>query len=517
MSGPLIENKELAENLFRLLAANDPDAQMVETHISTVLLVGDYAYKIKKPLDLGFLDFSTLDRRAHCCREEVRLNKRLAPEIYLDVVAIRGSPEHPTLEGEGKVIEYAVRMRRFSGQLLLSENPAALESELAEKIAERLAEFHGTIACAADDQPFGEPEAVLFPMQQNFEQVRALVNDTEVLDKLERLESWTLSSYQGLRPLLVQRKRAGFIRECHGDLHLGNIAWGNGQLIIFDGIEFNPALRWIDTVSELAFLLMDLDDSNRPDLAQRILNSYLQRCGDYAGLALLRFYQVYRAMVRCKVSAIRLLQADSTAQRTALKAAVSSYLDLALGYTRPATPALLITHGLSGSGKSTVSAEIMTRMPAIRLRSDVERKRLAGLQAYADSGSSQDGGIYSAGFTGRTYARLLELAQVVVHAGFIAIVDATFLDPDSRRPFADLADRLQLPFLILDLQAPESELRERVGRRKAGAQGASEADLGVLENQLAAFRPLTESEQKRALVISPSSPLSLYELESRLY
>ena len=519
MSAPpesLKTHRLLTENLFRQLAIGDREAQILETHISSVILAGDYAYKIKKPLNLGFLDFSTLARRHRFCEEEVRLNGRLAPHIYLDVVAICGSPEHPVLDGEGEAIEYAVRMRRFGRQALLSDNPASLTSELADRIADRLAQFHGGIERAADSQAFGDPDAVLFPMRQNFEQVRRLFDDAAMLAKLDRLESWTLKRYRSLRILLTQRKRDGYVRECHGDLHLGNIALDAGELIIFDGIEFNPALRWIDVMSELAFLLMDLDAAGKPVFGQRILNVYLQLTGDYHGLALLRFYQAYRAMVRCKVAAIQLQQAETDVQRSSLRAACARYLDLALGYTVMTAPALLITHGLSGSGKSTVSAELMTQLAAVRLRSDVERKRLVGLDAEADSGSAPGDGIYTTDFTEKTYERLLQLAQTILEAGFTAIVDATFLEAARRQAFAQLADRLRLGFLILDFQAPEAELRKRVAQRHLQGTGASEADVAILERQLAAYRPLGDKEKKRSLVITPSRPLSLDDLNTRL-
>lgn len=515
-SKPLKDHKKLVANLFRRLAVEDIRAQLVETHISSVILAGDHAYKIKKPLDLGFLDFSTLPRRRLFCEEEVRLNGRLAPQVYLGVVAICGTVEHPRLDCDGEAIEYAVRMRRFGQHALLSDNPARLSPELADDIAVRLADFHAAIARAAEDVPYGDPETVLFPMQQNFEQVRSLIGDEAVQANLERLESWTLTRYQSLQPLLAQRKRGGFVRECHGDLHLGNIALDGGELIVFDGIEFNPALRWIDTMSELAFLLMDLDDAGRPELGQRILNGYLQISGDYDGLPLLRFYQVYRAMVRCKVAVIQLQQAETETQRSPLQAAYASYLQLALSYTRNIAPSLLITHGLSGSGKSTVSGVLMTQLTAIRLRSDVERKRLAGLQAQADTGSAPGAGIYASGFTAQTYARLLALAQAVLEAGFTAIVDATFLDPASRQAFAELADRLRVPYLILDFQAPAEELRKRVAQRRRQAADASEADIAVLERQLAVYQPLSEKERRRSLEISPNRPLQLDQVNARL-
>ena len=499
----------LLDNLQRSLVGRvGAEVVRIETHISTVLLAGDYAYKIKKPVDLGFLDFSTLERRRFCCQEELRLNRRLAPSIYLEVVPVTGAPEHPALAGQGEIIDYAVKMRRFSQSGLLSNQVAKLDAGLIVHLAMVLAGFHGEIERAGEDQPYGEPRKVLFPMQQNFLQIRNLLDVGWERAQLDRLESWTLAHFAELEEFLSRRKQMGFIRECHGDLHLGNIALEKGRPIIFDGIEFNPDLRWIDTMSELAFILMDLEEKGRPELAQRLLNSYFEASGDYEGAVLLRFYQVYRAMVRAKVAAIRLSQSDLAGpQRTGLQEEFSAYLRQASGYTLPGAPALIVTHGLSGSGKSTVTAELMMQLPAVRLRSDVERKRLAGLAAGADSRSATGAGIYTADFTERTYQRLLELSEILLRAGFIVIVDATLLKSAQRRRFQDLAAGYRVPYLILNFVVPETELRRRVALRSSHGEGVSEADIGVLEAQLKVAEPVVGEECDRVLTVSPHRPL----------
>ena len=388
MTNTLPEHTALVANLKRVLQARESDVELIETHISSVLLAGGFAYKIKKPLDLGFLDFSTPERRALMCREEVRLNSRLAPDIYLDVVAITGSEEDPRLGGPGEVIEYAVRMRRFPQAGLLSTHPERLTPQVVDELVRRLVEFHGQIARVPVDQPYGNPSEVLYPMRQNFEQIRALPGTEVYADRLNVLEEWTQKTFERLRARLEQRKAEGFIRECHGDLHLGNIALEDGRLIIFDGIEFNPSLRWIDVMSELAFLLMDMEEKGCLTQARRLLNGYLESSGDYQGMALLRFYQVYRAMVRAKVSAIRAGQPGMAGEeRAKIEGEISAYLDQALAYTRIISPALLITLGLSGSGKSTLAGGLVESLAALRLRADLERKRMLGLQPEARTGS----------------------------------------------------------------------------------------------------------------------------------
>ncbi|MES9855791.1 MAG: AAA family ATPase [Sedimenticola sp.] len=492
----------LIKNLQQLLSSGGEEVTLIETHISSILLAGDYAYKIKKPLDLGFLDFTTLKRRRHFCQEEVRLNSRLAPATYLGVIPITGTTVAPLLGGEGEAIEYAVKMRRFSGDRLLSHHADRLTRDTLDVIADRLARFHSEIEVAGREVIYGNPEVLLEPMRHNFEQVDRLVGDAAALGRVAKLAHWTERRYQQLQGQLLKRKASGFVRECHGDLHLGNITLEKGGVLIFDGIEFSPELRWIDTMSELAFLTMDLEERGRTDLSGQLLNRYLELTGDYQGLGVLGFYQVYRAMVRAKVSVIRLRQEGvGESERQEMMADFTSYLDLAEHYTELNTPALVITHGLSGSGKSTQAAHCLERLPAVRLRSDVERKRLAGLTAGDKSGSTLDGGIYTSDFSQRTYERLLELASQVTDAGFIAIVDATFLKRTQRLPFQQLAKGSALPYVILDCQLPESELRVRIARRLQERVDPSEASLQVLERQIASEEPLTTDEQACALTL----------------
>jgi aminoglycoside phosphotransferase family enzyme/predicted kinase len=487
----------------------------IETHISHVFLAGDYAYKVKKPLNLGFLDFSTLERRRLCCGEEIRLNSRLAPRIYLEVVPIAGTPDAPRIGGEGTALEYAVRMRRFDQESLLTRLPVT--PELADRIAERVAQFHDAIPAAPQDSPFGTPEAVLGPMDENFSQIRARLPDPSLLSRLDPLEAWTHARHSDLRPLLEDRRRDGHIRECHGDMHRGNIALVQGDLVIFDGIEFNPGLRWIDTMSELAFLVMDLEEAGELPQARRLLNRYLEIRGDYGGLPLLDFYKVYRAMVRAKVTAIRLGQSDvGPAEAAEDREELERYLALAEGYTRPGPRRLYLTCGVSGSGKSRLSAILREHVPLVHIRSDVERKRLFGLPADARTGSDTDAGIYTKEASARTYGRLRELASVILDAGYSPLVDATFLERSRRRDFIALADEKGCPCTILVPEAPDAVLRERVAEREAEGRDPSEAGLAVLEAQLARREPLTEEERGMAVLLDTVHPPSLEDFLDRL-
>lgn len=486
------------------------EVEVVETHISYVLLAGDFAYKIKKPVDLGFLDFTTLELRQYYCEQEVRLNRRLAPDLYLDVIIITGSADKPEIGGSGPVLEYAVRMRRFPSNGLLSQHIERLTPELADSLAVKVAAFHAGIDALDADSRDGSPESVYAPMRENFSLIRALEHEPGITAQLDRLEQWTEQSYASLTGTIVARKAEGFVRECHGDMHLGNITLIDNEPVIFDGIEFSPDLRWIDTISEISFLMMDLEKQGRPELAQRFLNSYLEQSGDYAGLELLSFFKVYRALVRAKVTAIRLGQDDLAAEeRPALMQDLHDYINLAESFTSIGQPAVIITHGVSGSGKSFSARLLAMWLPAVQIRSDVERKRLSGLEPEADSHSQPGQGIYGEHSTRETYQRLLDLAEGLVAYGFIPIVDATFLKHKQRQLFAGMAKRMLVPFIILEIQVSGQILHERVRARMEHDAHVSEADEEILDMQLETAEPLTVDEQGFVVVVSQEQPLSI--------
>jgi len=399
MTGKDAELAAQQQPIARLIEAlSRPDAyphpvdrvEVLQTHISYVLLAGDFAYKIKKPVNLGFLDFSTLDARRQCCEEELRLNRRTAADIYLTTVRITGTVAAPVLDGDGPAIEYAVKMRRFAQENLL--NSMAKRGEctpaLVDALARKIAAFHATVAIAGKESPFGTVDRVMAPPRANFDHIENLIGDSSDVPQLERLRSWTDREGKRLAPVFAERRHDGFVRECHGDLHLGNIALIGGDPTPFDCIEFNADLRWIDVMSEVAFLVMDLADHRLPGQAFRCLNAYCEATGDYAGLAVLRFYMVYRAMVRAKIACIRVQQPGGAAEaKTEIEAEYRGYFHLAERLAHRGATALVLTHGLSGSGKTTVAGVLAERFGAIRIRSDVERKRLFGLEASARTSS----------------------------------------------------------------------------------------------------------------------------------
>ncbi|SFC99269.1 hypothetical protein SAMN05660831_00363 [Thiohalospira halophila DSM 15071] len=497
------------------------EVELIETHISWVLLAGDYAYKFKKPVNLGFVDFSALHLRRYYCREELRRNRPLAGDLYEAVITLCGEPEDPVLgpdEDGVEAFEYGVRMRRFDESERLDHALAdgRLEAAELEDFAERLARYHAETAVADNDTTWGTPEAVAAPARDNLTTLRRTVDaDDPGHPHLKAVTAWTEQAHHRLSPVFARRRAEGAVRECHGDLHLGNMARVEGRVIAFDCIEFNPAFYWIDTMNEVAFLAMDTRDRGRPDLGRRALNRYLEHTGDFSGLAVFDYYQVYRALVRAKVAAIRVDQETGEAADAA-RAEMEEYLGLADTLTRPRQPWLAITHGLSGSGKSHASGALVAATDAIRLRSDVERKRLHGLPPDAETGAGVDAGIYTAAASERTYEHLLARAEELLEAGWPVVVDATFLTADRRAPFRALARRRGWPFAVLELEAPEAVLRERITARAEAGGDASEADTSVLEAQLQRREPPAEDGGEDVVRIDATRPIDGRELLQRI-
>tara|TARA_R110002095_G_scaffold172131_2_gene149559 strand:- start:4581 stop:6131 length:1551 start_codon:yes stop_codon:yes gene_type:complete len=473
--------------------------QVLETHISWVLLTGGYAYKLKKHVDLGFVDFSTLTLREKYCHEEIRLNRRLAPELYLKVIPITGTEAAPELNGTGPVIDYAVQMVQFSQESLLSHaiEQGSLTAAQIDLLALEVAGFHTKIEIAGEESEFGTPEKIMAPLEENFRHLRELFSsDATVLEKVALIRTKNERWYEEHKTLLAQRKSAGFIRECHGDMHLNNMILSKTGVTIFDCLEFNAELRWVDVMSEVAFVVMDLEDRGRADYAIRFLNHYLEITGDYGGVPLLQIYLSYRAMVRAKVAALSFSQQHLRQDEVPrIRNEFHSYLDLAKKYVHNTEPLLMLTHGVSGSGKSYGSSLLLEGMRAIRIRSDVERKRIQVESSLTESE------LYSEEVTRKTYQRLAELAQTILNAGWNVIVDATTLKVWQRSLFRELADQLKVPFLLIKFTAERAVLESRIAARQVTGADPSDATAEVLALQLAALEPLTVAEQSETVSI----------------
>ncbi len=483
---------------------------VIETHISWVILTGIFAYKIKKPVNLGFVDFSTLEKRHYFCTEELRLNQRFAADIYLDVVTIRGSHSQPSLSGDGEAIEYAVKMREFSQQDLLNYHAYKhqLKPDQIESLADMVANLHRVAQPSESDSLFGSVGTITEWTRENFEKIAAEVPEEILPEYFESLKKWCLWSSNMRLSNMIKRQAGGFVRECHGDLHLGNIASIDGRITAFDCIEFNPSLRWIDTTSEIAFVAMDLCAHGYPEYAWQFVNHYLQDSGDYAAIALLRYYFVYRAMVRAKVEALRVKQESLATNHGCYRyQATRRYMDLAHIWIHNQRPAIIIMHGLSGSGKSTLARQLSGILGAIQLRSDVERKRIFGLDPEQDSGSSPEQNIYTKDATNRTYDHLKGLADEIILADFTVIIDASFLKMRHREQFRLLALRRGVPFIVLSCDASTDVLRDRILQRMESQQDPSEANLAVLQNQIETQEEITPKERQLVKIITSTEPI----------
>ena len=487
----------LADSLASLLdscAYEHPcDAiELVETHLSWVLLTGTYAYKLKKPVKFPFVDFSSLELREHFCREEFRCNRFFASDLYLGVVAVtRQAGTGVSMGGDGEVVEWAVQMRQFDPGMQLDHllGRGSLTPDMLAAFGRTLASQHAALPRLQGRlEEIGQ--RIFDPVADNFREIADTGLQAEHAQMLAAATEQAHTSGQTLRPLLEERMLDGNIRECHGDLHLSNLVLTDQGVTAFDCLEFNANLRWIDPICDVAFLFMDCHVRSRPDLAYAFVNAYLDASGDYRGARLLAYYAAYRSTVRAKVAALRWEQQPDaeTAQRF--------YSHLRWGHDWQNRPpgVLVLMCGLSGSGKSQLAGRLLTQLPALRLRSDVARKVLAGLPAGARSNSPIDGGLNDTDQSDRVFSTLGEIAGSLLTTGENVIVDATFIALARRGEFLDIATRLGVKALVLLCEAPLEILRERVVKRAADNVDASEATLDVLHLQLDRFEAPTDVE-----------------------
>jgi len=485
---------------------------LVQTHGAWVLLAGGLAYKIKKPVRLSFMDFGTLALRRAACEAELRVNARFAPTppqppIYRAVLPILGTASAPRWGQPGsddaQAIEFAVQMRRFDEAARLDHlcERGVLRPEQLARLGQRLAAWQAEAAVAPADAPWGQPGTVWATVQDNLQALQALLEPGEDLAVAQSLANWSHAQWPVVSAALAKRRQRGHVREGHGDLHLANLVLLAGEVLPFDAIEFNEALRWVDVASDLAFTWMDLQRLGPPGLAHSLLSAWLDASGDVGAPQVLPFFAVDLAAVRAKVAAIRRAQVPgrAAAEQMGLNTEVRAYLQLAQRLAHPGAPQLVITHGLSGSGKSFEAARWLAAHAgsrALRLRSDVERKRLHGLAPLQASDLAQRDRLYGPAANAQTYASLRERTRELLQAGWTVLVDAAFLRRAEREAFAALARELACPFAILAPQAPVAVLRQRIAARQVAGQDPSEATLAVLAQQLDWIEPLGAGEPR---------------------
>ncbi|WP_218814210.1 AAA family ATPase [Rickettsiella endosymbiont of Dermanyssus gallinae] len=508
MSTNVLIKNLLSKSLYEHSAAQP---RLIETHVSWVILTGQYAYKIKKPVDFGFLDFSTLEKRKHFCEEELRLGQQFASEIYLNIVPITGTLDHPQINGTGPILEYAIKMLEFPQENLLSTllKQGGLTENIIDQLSKLIAEFHKKTPVATKESRFGQPEEVHAPTKQNFEQIAPLLTKAADIEQLKRLELWSEQQFKQFQSLLQSRKDQGFIRDCHGDLHLANIIFYKNKPILFDRLEFNEDLRWTDVIADLAFLMMDLTEKKQIGFSNQLVNTYLHYTEDYEGLALLPYYLAYRAVVRAKIALFRLKEEKlGDAEKKEIQNDYYNFINLAESYTHSAKPSLIITHGFAGSGKTTLAKECVKYCGAIQISSDIIRKNLFDIPLHGRSNSGLNSGIYTAEATKATYKKLSDLAEIIIKAGFTTLVDATFLKHSQRTCFYSLAEKMQIPFYILHCQVNNTEIEQRIKSRLNKPNSVSEADLTILIEQKKNNEPLTSLEKEHTLLIKDKQTLS---------
>ncbi|HVN46844.1 MAG TPA: AAA family ATPase [Steroidobacteraceae bacterium] len=491
---------------------------VIETHISWVLLTGAFAYKIKRPVHYAFIDQRSARQRRALCHEEVRLNRRFAPALYLGVCAIRRRGGEARIGGSGSVIEHAVRMRQFPHSQQLAALLTARRIEPAElaSFGAQLASVHAALPAARAGQQWGEPGAQIAAIKQNAaECVRAAAalarqapgRDIAALRATQaRLGRWADAAW----PLLAARFAARRVRECHGDLHAGNIVRYQGRLLPFDCLEFDAALRWIDVADEVSFLVADLEARGRPRHAHAFLDGYLRASGDYQGCLLLPVFRAHRALVRIKVMALTAsAPGTSPAAARAARGSFRSYLECATRALAPRRPALVLMSGLSGSGKTWLAGQLSPALQAVHLRSDIERKRLAGLEPLARSASALARGLYTQEMSTAVYDRLAECAADALAGGYTTIVDATFGRVAERLRLRALAARLGVTLCIVYCHAPRSVLRRRLMQRARRGKDPSEANIEVLRWQEGHFVPPSTEEARLVLDAARLAPAQL--------
>jgi uncharacterized protein len=493
------------------------EISLVETHISWVLLTGEFAYKIKRPVCYPFVDLRSAQRRTYFCREELRLNRRFAPRLYLDVCAITAVDGEPRIGGPGEVVEHAVKMRQFEREDELDRLLAAARIEPAEleTFGRDLAAIHAGLPAAVRTDAWGHPATIRAVILENLEEcARAGATFNRSAD-VQTLRGPLERRLEATAHWMSERLAKGCVRECHGDLHAANIVRQASRLIAFDCMEFEPAFRWIDVADDVAFLLADLDSQRRRFHAQAFLSGYLTETGDYQACRVIDLYKSHRALVRAKVDALKHTRAAGASVGETGRARYDVYLDCARRALAPKRPTLVLMCGLSGSGKTWLANRLAPSLDAVHLRSDIERKRLAGLGEFAHLSAQVGQGLYSQDMSARVYEHLALCAEDVLEGGYKAIVDATFGGRKNRARFRELASRLGATVCLVHCQAPHEILQERITERHLRDTDASDADIPVLSWQEMGWEPIEAQEHFAAIEVE-TAQADLTELIRRI-
>ncbi len=513
MPGNADSHPPLARALLRPNAYPErvEQVRMAETHVSWLFFTDRHVYKVKKPVDYGFLDFTTLEKRRHFCEREVELNSRLSPDVYLGVVSITRNGDRLSIEGKGEVVEYAVKMRRLPEGRAMNEllKRGLVSAGDVRALAARIADFHARAASGPEITRLGDLAVVRENVEQNIEQTAPYVGVCLSEAQFDDLVEYSRAFMDARAETFNRRASEGRIRDGHGDLHAANVFLDNGIHII-DCIEFNDRFRCGDVAEDIAFLAMDLDFYGRTDLSSEFVVAYVEASGDPGLLELLDFFKVYRAWVRGKVTAFRLNDSSlPEGERGRIQDAAKSYFDLAHSYAKQAIPRplLILMTGLMGSGKTYLSERLAARWQMAHISSDVTRKALAGIgsteRRYEDFGK----GIYSPAFTRRTYDAMLEQARERLRGGESVILDASFSKRDERQQALDMAKDVGAAALVVECAAPDDEIARRLTRRVEGREPtASDGRLELYYQQKAVWEPTDDVPERACIRLDTSSP-----------
>lgn len=482
--------------------------QLIQTHISFVLLTGEYTYKIKKSVDFGFLDFSTLDKRKHFCEEELRLNRQNAPGIYLNVLPIVQDGDRfrfSTGTGNENIVEYAVQMKEFpqSSLLINMYEEGNLTDELMMLLGKEVAAIHKKAVRNEYIDTFGKAEQIRKSIEANYAQTAKYIGIPQTREQYEETKRFTDDFFANNDEVFKRRVRNNHIRECHGDLHLKNIAYIDNKMIIFDCIEFKEDFRFVDTMYDVAFTVMDLHSKGEYRLANIFLNTYLEQSGDWEGLLILPLYLIRQAYVRGKVNSLMLDDPSvSDDEKKKIIPVAASYFKLALSYTQPRKGKIILTSGLSGSGKSTVAKLISQKKDATYIRSDAVRKHLGSIEL----NERGDDSLYSAEMTRKTYNRMLELGVMLAQKGYTIVLDAKYDKKKSRGEVIQTAQDHNIDISILHCTAPVDILRNRLKSRSGDITDATEQ---LLESQITGFEAFSDDEKRYVVEVDTTRDIKV--------
>jgi len=502
---------KLVESMMRPgFYPHGPDAvELIQTHISFIFIAGDRVYKVKKAVDFGFLDFTTLEKRRYYCNEELRLNRRLAPETYLGVVEISDDGSGRLVIGkDARIVDYAVVMMKLPQDRMLKELIAqkTFDSSVMADVARKLADFHRRAETGGKIDEIGGVETVRRNHEENFEQTKKYVHRIFPEFQFQLIKAYLFDFMERHHDLLQKRVKEHRIRDCHGDLHLEHICLANG-IVIFDCIEFNERFRYEDVAAEVAFLAMDLDFNGYPDHGDTFAKAYIRYTGDRDISILIPFYKCYYAYVRGKVTSFR---SDDPAvdggERSRAAAVASRYFDLAYRCAaRLEKPTLILMAGLMGTGKSALARNLAFLLGAEMLRTDILRKEILGLPPVQRHHENFGEGIYAGEVTSRTYARALRMAEERLQAGRSVIIDASFSKRAYRLKAKETASRLGVDHYIIECVAPNGVIQERLQDRLLDQSEASDGRWEIFEAQKKTFDPVTEFTDNAHIMIDTSS------------